>query len=250
MGLSLQDMHARYRQQAGWTAALRRHLFTRLGLNEDSRILEVGCGTGAVLESLDSPAIPFGLDINLPSLSFARHQIPAARLAAGDAHRLPYHAESFDLVYTHFVLLWLADSLAALKEMCRVTRPGGAVLALAEPDYGSRIDFPPALEPLGRLQAEALHAQGAYPDLGRRLPALFQQAGLSEIESGVLGAEWPARPSSKAIGLEQRVLRADLASRLPPAELEALLAEDQAAWAAGQRVLYVPTFYALGHRAA
>jgi SAM-dependent methyltransferase len=246
MPLSLSTLHARYTQQAGWTAALRRHLFDRLQLDAASRVLEVGCGTGAVLSTLEAPAKIHGLDIHLPSLQLTQLELPAASLAAGDAHRLPYASDSFDVAFSHFVLLWLADPLQALAEMRRVTRLGGAVLALAEPEYGGRIDHPPALEVLGRLQADALRAQGADPELGRHLVALFHQAGFSEVESGVLGAEWPAHTSAADIALEHQMLRADLGASVAANELEALLAADRAAWEAGERILYVPTFYAWG----
>lgn len=246
MPLPLRALHARYTQQAAWTAALRRYLFTRLDLGAAGRALEVGCGTGAVLSTLETSANLYGLDIHFPSLHFARLPAPAAQLTAGDAHRLPYTAGSFDLVFTHFVLLWLADPLAALSEMRRVARPGGAVLALAEPDYGGRIDHPPELAPLGRLQADSLRAQGADPELGRRLPALFHQAGFTEIASGVLAAEWPARPNPAEVDLEHQMLRADLHNLVSPTELDAFLVADRHAWQASERILYVPTFYSWG----
>jgi hypothetical protein len=44
------DWHSRYLQQAGWTSKLRGYLFQRAGVDKASRVLEVGCGTGAVLK--------------------------------------------------------------------------------------------------------------------------------------------------------------------------------------------------------
>ena len=81
---------------------------------------------------------------------------------------------SFDICLCHFLLLWIANPLAALKEMRRIVKPGGWVLALAEPDYGSRIDFPPELEALGQAQSKALQSQCADVSVGRKLRGLFK----------------------------------------------------------------------------
>jgi len=244
------DWHARYTQQARWTAPLRRYYLERAGLRPGERILEVGCGTGAVLAQLEHEAHPLpdlhGLDIDPTALLQARYNAQGARLTRGDAHRLPYAAGSFSLVVCHYLLLWLARPLAVLGEMRRVTRPGGWVLALAEPDYGGRIDYPDILAPLGEWQRQALHRQGADADLGRKLAALFHTAGLQQVEAGVLGSQWQGTPSAEEHAQEWAVLAADLQGQVPPAELALLQQIERRAWEQGQRVLFVPTFYAAG----
>jgi hypothetical protein len=140
-------------------------------------------------------------------------------------------------------LLWLADPVRALIEMRRVTRRGGAVMALAEPDYGQRVDQPAELAELGRLQTEALRAQGADTEIGSKLVSLFAAAGFTQIESGQLDAT--SHDEGEADWqLEAEVLRADLAASAKPEIFEQLLAEDERAWKAGARVLYVPTYFA------
>lgn len=244
------EWHARFAQQAGWTRELRVYLLERAGLGGDSQVLEVGCGTGAVLSSLSHTAVGaiHGLDIERKHLALARHHAPGAYLIEGDGHQLPYAGEVFDLTLCHFLLLWVAEPGQVLAEMARLTRPGGAVLALAEPDYGGRIDYPDRLTELGRLQAEALKRQGADPQIGRRLPALYQAAGLELIETGVLGGRWPGRTNEQEILAEWRVLRSDLGDVFSQEELDRLQTQDEAAWARGERVLYVPTFYAWGKK--
>lgn len=150
------DWHTRFQQQAVWTRPLREHLLGQLALREKARILEVGCGTGAVLAELASYGDLHGLDIDQSHLEAAQKNLALAVLTRGDAHHLPYAGGSFDLVACHFLLLWLDDPVAALGEMRRVARPGGRVIAFAEPDYGGRIDHPPELEIIGVMQRESL----------------------------------------------------------------------------------------------
>jgi hypothetical protein len=122
------------------------------------------------------------------------------------------------------------------------------VLALAEPDYGARIDYPPALEQIGLWQAAALQQQGADPLIGRQLSSIFHAARLSQIETGVLGGQWQGAPSPAEWQSEWAMLTADLSCNPAWAsELERVKAIDRTAWQSGTRVLFVPTFYALGY---
>ena len=132
--------------------------------------------------------------------------------------------------------------------MARVVRPAGCVLACAEPDYGGRVDHPPDLVSLGRLQAEALRRQGADPNLGRRLGELFVAAGL-QATVGVMAGRWrlPAFPDAE-FEAEWAMREHDLTGLLSPEELRRLRSADRQALTEGRRILFVPTFYALGKK--
>ncbi len=244
--LNLADWHQRYLQQADWTAEIRRHLFEKAGLKPGNRVLEVGCGTGAVLSRIatENDFTLTGIDIDYTGLGFIQKQNSKFNLAQADGHLLPFADGLFDAVYCHYLLLWVTKPLWVLAEMKRVTRPGGAVIALAEPDHAARIDFPPPLDELGRLQTAALASQGAEVSIGRRVKTLFQQTGLVNVTSGILGAQWdaPTQQNSR----EWAVLRSDLYSTLTEDELNAFESIDQQAWANGERVMFIPTFYAIG----
>jgi SAM-dependent methyltransferase len=191
----------------------------------------------------------YGLDISEEYLHLAVHNLPGIPLSCGDAHGLPYPAGVFDISLCHFLLLWVADPVLVIREMARVTQPGGAVLALAEPDYGGRIDYPAELGILGSMQQSALHQQGADPLIGRRLRSVFQQAGLANVEAGVLGGQWSGVPSQEDREIEWKVLIDDIqkTSNMPvTTEMIRLQMIDQQAWERGERVLFVPTFYAWG----
>jgi ubiquinone/menaquinone biosynthesis C-methylase UbiE len=148
---------------------LRAYLFQGAGLNEESALLDVGCGTGAILSELASQTSLHGLDIDPIALAQCRMHASSAFLVQGDALQLPYLSNTFDIVYCHFLLLWVNDPLQALLEMKRVARTGAHIFAFAEPDYTARLDEPPELGPLGRWQAESLRRQGADPGLGSQL---------------------------------------------------------------------------------
>jgi len=237
--------HKRYVQQAGWTRELRDYLFEQAGLQHVQRVLEVGCGTGAVLAGLPTRAAPYGLDISRVALSECRVHAPRALLTQGDAHHLPFPDESFDLVYCHYLLLWIVNPLQAVSEWKRVTRRGGSILALAEPDYSARVDQPEELVLLGRWQTEALRRQGANPSFGGQLAETFHRAGINLVETGPIQGEAGIR-APREREQEWAVIEADLAGLVPAEEIQRLRIADEQAWARGQRILHVPTFFAWG----
>jgi SAM-dependent methyltransferase len=239
------NWHARYSQQANWTRELREYFFEETGLRTASRVLEIGCGTGAILSEIKTKAL-HGLDIQPAPLIEAKFNAPNALLARGDALSLPYSNNAFDITLCHYLLLWVKNPLNALVEMKRVTRQNGHVLALAEPDYSARVDKPVELVGLGRWQTEALQQQGADPSLGGRLAELFFQAGIGLIETGAIESQGKDAPTSAAWELEWAVLENDLADSVPMDEIQRLKKRDKEAWAGGERILHIPTYFAWG----
>jgi SAM-dependent methyltransferase len=216
------------------------------------RVLEVGCGTGAVLR--DQPAaegrsgetlpLLYGIDVSAEALAECGINAPSALLARSNAEALPYPDAVFDLTYCHFLLLWLKDPLSGLREMKRVTR--GHVLAFAEPDYSARIDQPDELAPLGRLQTHALRAKGADISLGSHLADLFTQAGIRIRETGII-QPWSQTPvAATDPEAEWNILQQDVDGTVSEVDLEGYRLLDARARAAGERMLYVPTYFAWG----
>lgn len=242
----MMDWHQRFLQQAQWTAHLRAYLIQKAGIQPHHRVLEVGCGSGAVLQDFSAGSHVMGLDIDFSSLLKARKFVPSASLLCADGHRLPFASQSLDFTICHYFLMWVNGS-EVLHEMRRITRPGGAVIAMAEPDYGGRIDHPPALSAIGYYQTQSLRDQGADPATGRKIRGWFREAGLSNIESGVMAAQWNQdQPDPQELDMEWAVIRSDLEDYFAPDEINALEKTDRHAWEEGTRILFVPTFYAIG----
>ncbi|MCU0488204.1 MAG: class I SAM-dependent methyltransferase [Anaerolineales bacterium] len=243
--------HQRYSQQARWTAGIRQYLFEQVDLRKTDSLLEAGCGTGAILSDLAVrfPNRLFGLDISRPYLHLASQQVSQAAFSQADAHYIPFREESFNIVLCHFFLLWVSQPEQVVREMTRVLKTGGALLALAEPDYGGRIDYPDGLIMAGQMQTQALRGQGANPEMGRQLAQLLLQAGLADIQVGVLGGQWPIPSRSNADWeAEWAITESDLTGWVSESELKKIQALEERAWKAGERILFVPTFYAWGRK--
>jgi malonyl-CoA O-methyltransferase len=140
-------------------------------------ILDVGTGTGAMLERLHSlypDARLTGVDIAFNMCLHARQKLgTASHSVNGDAEYLPFRTGAFDLAVSASALQWVGSLSAALKEMCRVVRPGGDI-SLAFFCDGS----------LGELQHCFRDAVSRYSvDGSRRLSRLHGFRTVDEVRS-------------------------------------------------------------------
>jgi SAM-dependent methyltransferase len=246
--LTTEEWHAQFTRQARWTRAVRNQLYRRVNLLRAERVLDVGCGTGVITEEMAArcKGQVIGVDIDPAMIAFAQDKGDQAEYRVGDAHQLDFPAGHFDVVACHFLLMWVSNPTLAVREMVRVTRPGGAVLACAEPDYGGRIDYPEKL-PLARWQAEALRREGADPFTGRKLPALFAQAGLS-ANMGVIPSLWDNETLRAEFEGEWALMERTLVGIVSEDALRRYKRADWQAIEEGQRLIFVPIFYAVGRK--
>jgi ubiquinone/menaquinone biosynthesis C-methylase UbiE len=253
--LTAKDWDRRFAQQALWTRELRHHIYNRVGLHQLNHIIEIGCGTGAILvdfENQDNNI--FGLDISEQYIRLAQQKNTNSILTIGDANFLPFMDSSFDIVLCHYFMLWMNDPILTLQEMKRIAGRGSSILVLAEPDYSGRLDYPDELNHLGQAQIDSLINQGADPFIGRRLGGLFHASGISLIEMGILGGQWGHKQSQEIGDEEWQMLLYDL-QFLPEqgeypfigqTELTHLKKIHHNAVQSGERVMFIPTFYAWG----
>jgi SAM-dependent methyltransferase len=242
---SLETAHAQYVRQARWTQGTRNQLYRRARLLQAERVLDVGCGTGAVTAEVArrTRGQVTGLDIDAQALAFARQHDDRSLYEHGDALDLAYPDDCFDIVLCHFTLLWLSDPLQALREMARVARAEGRVLICAEPDYGGRLDWPEL--PIRAWQIDGLRRQGAHPTIGRELRRLLVGAGL-DAQVGVMPSQWDVRSLRAEFEAEWALLARDVGDAVDPGSFAEAKARAAAAIAAGTRLVYMPVFYALG----
>jgi SAM-dependent methyltransferase len=178
----------RWRTVENSAAYLRPHL--RPGM----QLLDVGCGPGTITRELSELVGPtgrvMGIDAAAEVLEAAASALgPHApedqsnlHFEVGDVMALAFPDETFDVVHAHQVLQHLPDPVSALREMRRVTRPGG-IIAVRDADYDAMTWFPqlvPLDEWLRTYQAVA-QGGGLQPNAGRRLLSWAHEAGLSDI---------------------------------------------------------------------
>jgi SAM-dependent methyltransferase len=159
-------------------------------LTPHARILDIGCGPGTITADL-ADRVPRG---HVTGIDAAPDIIEQARgltrgrgnldFAAGDVYVLDYPAGAFDVVHAHQVLQHLGDPVQALREMRRVTRPGG-LIAARDADYAAMTWYPdvPALDDWLALYQRVARGNGGEPRAGRRLHAWAREAGLTDVSA-------------------------------------------------------------------
>ena len=153
-----------------WWFIARRHLITSLLESHYPRggqlqILDIGCGTGAMLDELKPFGTVVGADFSPEALQFCVTRGAPAELARADVRRLPFADGAFDVVTAMDIIEHIDDDKAAASEIFRVLKPGGRLLVTV-----------PAFSSLWSEHDEALHHFRRYTT--PRLQDLFQRVGL------------------------------------------------------------------------
>lgn len=169
---------------------LRRRFLRFVPVRPGQRILEVGCGTGVVVRDLAALVGPRGAVVGVdPSRSMIQaaralartHPLRARmrwRLASGAA--LPFADGRFDTTLAMTVLLHVADAQAVVREMARVTRPGGRV-GVQDQDFGTVAVTHPDRALTERIMGGVASRMYEEPHSGRRMPGLLRAAGLEDV---------------------------------------------------------------------
>lgn len=176
------------------------HVFTRLldqylarlELHAADRVLEVGCGTGAVLRAVaargDFTGTALGIDQGATFIEAARRFADQEGLGArvefrvGDVHDLDVDDGVFDVVIAHTLVSHVAEPETALREMARVVRPGGTVV-IFDGDYAS-LTFACSDPAMGRdMDAALANATFNNPLVMRELPRLLPDLGLEVVDA-------------------------------------------------------------------
>lgn len=174
-----------------WSRLVAREFLNWLGIPSGSQWLDVGCGTGALTQTIletASPGAVHGVDQSEGYVAYAREKIPDSRatFAVGDAQALQLQSSAYDVVVSGLVLNFIPNKARALSEMARVVQPGGNV-ALYVWDYAGEMQLMRHFWDA----AAALDPAAIELDEGRRFPIckpeplmrLFRMVGLHDVET-------------------------------------------------------------------
>lgn len=161
-------------RQFNWTKKLRTIIYDKIDLKKQNKILDAGCGIGLIAKEMGeiSGGEVYGVDINKKLLKIAEKNFPEGSFQQGSIEKLPFDDNTFDVAFCHFVLMWVKNPGAAIKELKRVTKPGGWIVCAAEPDYGGKIDYPDEYNTVA-ASIRTIQNEGGNPFFGRRLKAAF-----------------------------------------------------------------------------
>ena len=235
---------ANYESYVGrWSRLVARQFLTWLDVPSGAKWLDVGCGTGALSQTILGSAFPhavLGIDSSEEYIEFAREQIQDPRVAfrLGDAQALPVQSSAYDAVVSGLVLNFFPRPNQALSEMIRAVRIGGTVAAYVW-DYAGQMQL------MRYFWDAAVALDGAVSSLdeGQRFPLcqpeplrqLFQTSQLGKVEvhlidvatnfrdlddywSPFLGGQGPAPGYTMSLSEERRVaLRERIRLTLPAA---------------------------------
>jgi SAM-dependent methyltransferase len=153
------------------------------------RVLDVGCGPGALTTELVArlgAAAVSAVDPSEPFVEAARKRHPGVDVHRASAEQLPFEDEAFDAALAQLVVHFMTRPVEGLRELARVTRSGGVVAACVWDHAGGQGPLSLFWEAARRLDP---HVEGESQLAGAsegHLGQLFQEAGLHEIEEGVL----------------------------------------------------------------
>jgi len=153
-----------------------------------ARVLDLACGTGAMMRRLAArlpDALLFGADLSLPQLREAKKRTPGLWLVQSNATALPFRTRAFDVVHWSWLLEHVPRERAVdiLREVRRVLGEGG-VAWMTEVDNDSLAFWPriPLAEECFRALWKAQEEGGGDPIVGRKLYGMCRAAGFTEVQ--------------------------------------------------------------------
>ncbi len=154
-----------------WNEEMRDEAVAMLDIGPEDRVLDVGCGTGFATETLlEETERVHGLDQSGHQLRKAYAKFGKrgpVRFYRGDAERLPFAADAFDVVWSSGSIEYWPNPVDALEELRRVARPGGQVLVVG-PDYPDNTVFQKVADAImlfyDEEEADRMFAEAGYPD--------------------------------------------------------------------------------------
>lgn len=173
----------RYSEPLAWKLA------DYAGVTAGQTALDVGCGPGALsavlVERLGVSHVA-ALDPSQPFVNAARSRLPGVDIRLASAESIPFDDDHFDVALAELVVHFMTDPVAGLREMARVTRPGGKIAACVW-DYGGDTGAVSAFWKVARLLNPSVDDESGLAGVrDGQLAELFGAAGLHEIHAAKL----------------------------------------------------------------
>jgi len=214
---------ARLQRQADELAADSAALLDKVRLRPGQSAIDLGCGPRGVLDLLAERVSPGGRVVGLDAdpvhtamaADFAaERRLGGVEIMTADARSTGLPSGSFDLVHARTLFINLPEPAGVAAEMARLARPGGWVADM-KPDTEHALCYPPhpAFDRVCDIFRVVFSRNGADVAMGRRVPELFRQAGLADVEV-------EARVQMYPPGNSRRTVRLDLIRAMRPMVLE------------------------------
>lgn len=206
--------------QASWLQPARQVLLRDVQIARRRRVLDLGCGPGAVTPELvrRCGGRVIALDLDIETLTGDPLPFHGAQRICASALQLPFGKGALDFAFSQCTFLWVEDVSLVAREVARTLCAGGALVAL-EPDYGGMMEYPPNIATRD-IWIAALTRAGANPMVGRQLPGLLEGSGLS-VRVNLMSQLQPAAPERFEL-LRTLPLTDQELSRLEQIEAEAM----------------------------
>jgi SAM-dependent methyltransferase len=174
-----------------YSAPLSPQLADLAGVAAGQRALDVGCGSGMLTAELVrrlGAGSVVAIDPSARFVEAVRDRFPGVDVRPGAAEELPFGDDELDAALSQLVVHFMRDPVAGLREMARVTRPGGAVAASVWDLAGGRTPISPFWRSAVALDPDARHEMAVAGGRKGHLEALFAEAGMEDVRA----AEQPA----------------------------------------------------------
>jgi SAM-dependent methyltransferase len=159
------------------------------GIAAGRKVLDVGCGPGALtaelVARLGADAVT-AVDPTEPFVAAARGRHPGVDVRRAAAEDLPFADGEFDAALAQLVVHFMADPVAGLREMARVTRPGGVVAACVWDHAGGQGPLSAYWEAVRALDPGAEDERGLAGAREGEMARLLRAAGLRDVEEDAL----------------------------------------------------------------
>ncbi len=159
------------------------------GISRGQRVLDVGCGPGALTTELVArvgPAAVSAVDPSEPFVTAARARHPGVDVRQAPAEQLPFPDQSFDAALAQLVVQFMSDPAAGLAEMKRVTRQDGVVVACVWDHAGGQGPLSPLWTAAHDLNPELEDESRLAGTREGDLALLFESAGLHAVKETAL----------------------------------------------------------------